>query len=554
MFQYDERDRQMVQDRVAQYRRQTERFLNGELSEDQFRPLRLQNGLYIQRLAPMLRVAIPYGMLSSRQLRKLAAISRDYDKGYGHFSTRQNIQFNWPKLEEVPDILAELAEVDMHAIQTSGNCIRNITTDQFAGVAADEIEDPRPWCELIRQWSTFHPEFAYLPRKFKIAVCASRKDRAAVQVHDIGVLVEKDGHGETCFTVLAGGGLGRTPMIGEVVREKLPKYELLNYLEAILRVYNRFGRRDNKYKARIKILVKALGIDAFRSRVEEQYDKLRASGPTLADEVIARAQTFFRPPPYATVDLTEATAAIEELKRREPAFERWTERNVEAHKVPGYTIVNLSLKPAGIAPGDATDRQMEQVAALADRFSFGEIRVNHKQNLVLADVRLDSLPALWPEVREAGLATPNIGLLSDPIACPGGDFCSLANAKSIPVAEAIQREFDDADYLHDIGDIDLNISGCMNACGHHHVGHIGILGVDKKGQEFFQVLLGGNSGTDASLGKILGPSFAADEIPAVIRKILNHYVQIRKQGETFIETVRRTGVEPFKEVVYGTTH
>ena len=554
MYQYDQYDRRMLTDRVRQFSGQTERFLRGELTEDQFRPLRLQNGLYIERLAPMLRIAIPYGMLSVVQLRRLAKIARDFDKGYGHFSTRQNIQFNWPRLEEVPQILAELAEVDMHAIQASGSCIRNITSDQFAGAAADEIEDPRPWAELIRQWATFHPEFAFLPRKFKIAVSASQQDRAAVQVHDIGVLLRKDDSGATCFTVLAGGGLGRTPLIGEVIRERLPPQELLNYLEAILRVYNRYGRRDNKYKARIKILVKALGVDGFRARVEAQYAKLQNGAQRLSDEAIQRARDSFTLPDYQTLDLEAAEAELARLREDEPAFDRWMQRNVDAHQVPGYAIATLSLKPTGVAPGDATDQQMDIAADLAERYSFAELRVSHKQNLVLADVRIDEMHALWREAKAAGMATPNIGLLNDAICCPGGDFCALANAKSIPVAEAIQREFDDIDYQHDIGDIDLNISGCMNACGHHHVGHIGILGVDKKGREFFQVSLGGHGGTEASIGKILGPSFAAEEIPGVMRKILNVYLRLRFDGESFIETVRRCGIDPFKESVYAATH
>jgi sulfite reductase (NADPH) hemoprotein beta-component len=551
MYRYDTQDQRMLEDRVAQFRDQTSRYLRGELSESEFRPLRLQNGLYVQRLAPMLRVAIPYGMLTARQLRMLAHIARRYDKGYAHFSTRQNIQYNWPRLEEVPDILAELATVEMHAIQTSGNCIRNVTADQFAGVARDEIEDPRPWCELIRQWSTFHPEFTFLPRKFKIAVSGSRDDRAAVQVHDIGLELHRNAAGETGFRVLVGGGLGRTPLIGAVIREFLPAPELLSYLEAILRVYNRFGRRDNIYKARIKILVKALGEQAFAARVETEWLDIRTRMAPVEPAQIERLQASFPPPDYLHLDADHAAANLAKERAADRAFDRWVERNVMPHRQLGYSMVTISLKPTGIAPGDATDQQMELVADLADEFSFGELRVAHEQNLVLADVRQEQLHELWCRLRPAGLATPNIGLLTDIICCPGGDFCSLANAKSIPIAEAIQRRFDDLDYLHDLGDIELNISGCMNACGHHHVGHIGVLGVDKKGAEFYQLLLGGSQGNQASLATILGPSFASDEVPSVIATILDIYVARRIEGETFIEFVRRVGVEPFREIVYA---
>ncbi len=553
MYRYDEYDQQMLADRVRQFRDQTQRYLRGELSDEEFRPLRLQNGLYIQRLAPMLRVAIPYGLLSSRQLRCLARIARDYDKGYAHFTTRQNLQFNWPRLEDVPDILDALAAVEMHAIQTSGNCIRNITTDQYAGVAVDESCDPRPWCELIRQWSTFHPEFAYLPRKFKIAVSASTEDRAAVYVHDIGVLIEGGQGMDTRFTVLVGGGMGRTPVIGDVLRRGVPASELIACLEAILRVYNRYGRRDNKYKARIKILVKALGIDAFRARVDDEFVHLLESATAITPRALERARDDFRAPPYRELDPIAADMTVRRQAESSPAFARWLERNVKAHRVPGYAIVNLSLKPVGIAPGDASDRQMDAAADMADSYSFGEIRVSHNQNLVLADVERERLFELWEAAQAAGLATPNIGLLSDAICCPGGDFCSLANAKSIPVAEAIQREFEDLDYLHDIGDLDLNISGCMNACGHHHVGHIGILGVDKKGQEFFQVSLGGNAGSDASLGQILGPSFAAAEIPGVLRRLIAVYLERCEGEERFLDTFRRIGIQPFKDAVYAGT-
>ena len=553
MYQYDEIDQRLVDERVAQFRDQTRRHLAGQLSEDDFRPLRLQNGLYIQRFAPMLRVAIPYGLLSSRQLRALAYIARKWDRGYGHFSTRQNIQFNWPKLEDVPDILAHLASVQMHAIQTSGNCIRNTTTDHLAGVAPDEIIDPRVWCELIRQWSTFHPEFAYLPRKFKIAVSGAENDRAAIQVHDIGLQALRGETGETGFRVLVGGGLGRTPIIGTVIREFLPWPQLLNYLDAILRVYNRYGRRDNKYKARIKILVKELTPEVFRAQVDAEWACLKDGPATLTEAEVARIGHRFTRPQYQKLEplplqYTQALA-------REPGFARWVGRNVHAHRVPGYAAVTLSLKKTGVPPGDATAEQMDAVANLADRYSFGELRVSHEQNLILSDVRQSELHALWQEAKALGLATPNIGLISNIISCPGGDFCSLANAKSIPVAEAIQRRFDDLDYQHDIGEIDLNISGCMNSCGHHHVGHIGILGVDKQGAEFYQVSIGGAQGKDASLGRVIGPSFAQDEVPDVIAKLIETYLARRdSEAERFIDVVRRIGIEPFKEKVYGNTH
>ncbi len=554
MYVYDEIDQRIIDDRVAQFRDQTRRYLAGEISEAQFLPLRLQNGLYVQRLAPMLRIAIPYGMLSSRQLRKLAEISRKFDKGYGHISTRQNMQLNWPELEDVPDILAELATVQMHAIQTSGNCIRNTTTDQFAGCAVDELEDPRPWCEIIRQWSTFHPEFAFLPRKFKIAVCGSETDRAAIHAHDIGVELVPNSDGVLGFKVLAGGGLGRTPVIGAVICEWLEKKHLLTYLEAILRVYNQLGRRDNKYKARIKILVKAMGVEAFRERVEQEWAALKDGPSTLTDEEIERAKGFFTAPDYQDLPAVDANGELQEQLGADDRFARWFQRNTLPHRVPGYRIVNLSLKATGYAPGDITDKQMEAVADLADSYSFGEIRTTHQQNLVLADVAGGDLHALWQELESLGLATPNIGTLTDIICCPGGDYCSLANAKSIPVAEAIQERFEDLDYLYDLGPLDLNISGCMNACGHHHIGHIGILGVDKKGQEFYQVSLGGHQGKDASLGKILGPSFEQDAMPGVIEKLLSTYVDLRTDEEQFLDTYRRVGIEPFKERVYAENH
>ena len=553
MYQYDQLDQTLVDERVAQFRDQTRRFLAGELSEDEYRPLRLQNGLYVQRHAPMLRVAIPYGLLSSRQLRVLAHVARTYDRGYGHFSTRQNIQYNWPALENVPDILAELAAVQMHAIQTSGNCIRNTTSDQFAGVAHDEIIDPRPYCELIRQWSTFHPEFAYLPRKFKIAVSSSIEDRAATFVHDIGLHILRDAAGDLGARVIVGGGLGRTPVIGSVIREFIPRAELINYLDAVMRVYNRFGRRDNKYKARIKILVKELTPARFAQEVEAEWAHLKGGPAVVPHEEFARLEAAFAPPAYAT--LAAVDAGLERNKHEDRAFARWVRQNTFGHKVPGYMAVTLSLKPHGVPPGDATADQMDEVARLADRYSFGEIRVSHEQNLILADVRQSDLHALWLEAKKIGFATPNIGLLTNIICCPGGDFCSLANAKSIPIAAAIQDRFDDLDYVHDLGPIDLNISGCINACGHHHVGNIGILGVDKDGAEWYQVTIGGSQGLEAGIGKVIGRSFSAGEITDAIEKIIDVYVESRHAhaeiSETFIDTVRRIGLEPFKARVYG---
>ena len=552
MYVYDQYDQQIIEDRVQQFRDQTRRFLAGELSGEEFRPLRLQNGLYIQRFAPMLRIAVPYGLLSSRQVRMLAKIARDYDKGYAHISTRQNVQFNWPDLEDVPEILAELATVQMHAIQTSGNCIRNTTTDQFAGVAKDEIIDPRPWCEIIRQWSTFHPEFTPLPRKFKIAVNGAATDRAAIEVHDIGLEAVHNEAGELGFRVSVGGGLGRTPVVGSFINEFLPWQHLISYLDAILRVYNRYGRRDNKYKARIKILVKALTPEVFAERVNAEWTHLKDGPTTLTEAEVARVAAHFVDPAYQP--LHDQDALLAQLDAEHPGFARWRQRNTFAHKQPGYVAVTLSLKPTGVAPGDVTDKQLDSIAELADRYSFGEVRNSHNQNIILADVEQSQLFSLWGELREHGFATPNVGLLTDIICCPGGDFCSLANAKSIPVAEAIQRRFDDLDYLFDIGDIELNISGCMNACGHHHVGHIGILGVDKKGQEFYQVSIGGNSGREASLAQILGPSFAQDDMPDVIDKIIKVYVEQRTDEESFLDTFRRIGVAPFKERVYAANH
>lgn len=549
MYKYDEIDQRIVDERVAQYRDQTRRYLAGELSEDEFRPLRLQNGLYIQRHAPMLRIAVPYGLLSSKQLRKLGDIASQYDKAYGHFSTRQNMQLNWPLLEDVPDILAELATVQMHAIQTSGNCIRNITTDQFAGVAPDEVVDPRAMAEVIRQWSTFHPEFALLPRKFKIAVSGTKHDRAVVQVHDIGMAFYLDANNQVAIKVWVGGGLGRTPILGSVIREHLEWQHALTYCEAIVRVYNLHGRRDNAYKARIKILVKALGIDEFKRQVEDEWSHLKDAPNTITEAELARVAKHFEPMPYEALPQHEASfdAAI----ASNSAFAAWAKRSLHAHKTPGYRAVTLSLKPHGQAPGDATTEQMHIVADLADQYSFGELRVSHEQNLILADVKLSDLFTIWQKARTHGLASPNIGLLSDIICCPGGDFCSLANAKSIPIAMAIQMQFDNLDYLHDIGEIDLNISGCMNACGHHHVGHIGILGIDKDGSEWYQVSIGGNQGNDASIGSVIGPSFSADEMPLVVQKLIDVYIQERNAEERFIDTVRRLGVAPFKAYVYA---
>lgn len=550
MYRYDSYDQRIVDDRVAQFKDQTERYLAGDLSEDQFRPLRLQNGLYIQRYAPMLRIAVPYGMLLSKQFRRIADITRRYDRGYAHVSTRQNIQLNWPALENVPTILAELADVQMHAIQTSGNCIRNTTTDQFAGVTAGEIEDPRPTCELIRQWSTFHPEFAFLPRKFKVAVNALAEiDRAAVKVHDIGVYIVRNDAGEIGYRILVGGGLGRTPMLGAIIRDFLPREDLIAYLDAILRVYNLHGRRDNKYKARIKILVKALTPEVFAEQVEAEFAHLRGGSLTVPEAEFKRLASFFTAPDYASFagDHAEYLSA----RAADPVFDNWAHRNVSAHKVPGYAIVTLSLKRTGIAPGDMTAEQMHAIADLADRYSFGEIRTTHEQNVVLADVAQHDLFALYGELKTLGFDTANIGFLTDIISCPGGDFCSLANAKSIPIAEAIQRRFDDIDAVYNIGPLDLNISGCMNACGHHHVGHIGILGVDKKGSEFYQVSLGGNQGHDASIGNILGPSFEADDMADVVEEIINTYLDHRADGEAFLATYRRIGIAVFKERVYA---
>ena len=552
MYQYDQYDQTIVDERVAQYRDQVRRRLSGELSEEEFRPLRLQNGLYMQRHAYMHRIAIPYGNLRSDQLRMLAHIARKYDRGYGHFSTRTNIQYNWIQLEDTPDLLADLATVQMHGIQTSGNDIRNITADQFAGVAPDEIVDPRPWAEILRQWSTFHPEFSWLPRKFKIAVSASKEDRIAVQIHDLGVYLTKNEAGEVVCSILAGGGLGRTPILGAIIRENLPWQHLLTYCEAVLRVYNRFGRRDNLFKARIKILVKALGPEKFAQQVEEEWQHLKDGPSTLTQAEYDRVAQYFKPPSYEKLSDTDASFEKHLLENR--AFARWIERNMRPHRVPGYAAVTLSLKPAKGAPGDATAEQMEAVADWADQYSFGEIRVSHEQNLILADVKKRDLYALWEAAKKQGFATPNLGLLTDIIACPGGDFCSLANAKSLPIAQAIQDRFNDLDYVYDLGDLSLNISGCINSCGHHHVGNIGILGVDKDGSEWYQLTLGGEQGTGATgahLGRVIGPSFAADEMPDVVTKVIDTFVENRIDGERFIDTYNRIGIAPFKERVYA---
>ena len=545
MYRYDATDTVLVAERVAEFRDQTRRFLAGELNDEEFKHLRLRNGLYIQTHAPMLRVAIPYGLLSSTQLRMLGSIARRYDRGYGHFTTRQNIQYNWPRLETVPDILADLANVEMHAIQTSGNCIRNTTSDHLAGVTPDEIEDPRPWCELIRQWSTFHPEFTYLPRKFKIAVTGAPQDRAASLVHDVGVHIVRDAAGEVGFEILAGGGLGRTPIIGQVVREFLPRRHLLSYLEAILRVYNLEGRRDNLTKARIKILVKSLGIAEFRRRVEAEWELIRDTGLLVTEAQVARMRGFFEPPAY------ERLANVDPTAGRDAAFGAWYRYNTADHKVSGYRIVYVSLKKPDVAPGDATDAQMELIADLSDRYSFGEVRVTHTQNLLLADVAQEKVFELWQTLERAGLATPNIGTLTDMICCPGLDFCSLANASSIDVARLINDRFDDYDYLYDLGELDVKMSGCMNACGHHHVGHIGILGVDKGGEAWYQITIGGAAGADASLGSVIGPSVKKADVPETIARLLAVYVEHRQDEEKFLDTVRRLGVKPFKDRVYA---
>jgi sulfite reductase (NADPH) hemoprotein beta-component len=545
MYRYDELDQAFIAERVAEFRDQTRRHLAGELSADEFRPLRLRNGLYLQRHAPMLRIAIPYGLLSSTQLRKLAYLSRRYDRGYGHFTTRQNLQLNWPSLADVPEILAELASVEMHALQTSGNCVRNVTADHMAGIAPDEVDDPRPYCEIVRQWAALHPEFSYLPRKFKIAITGSAEDRAASEVHDIGLHLKRSADGTLGFAVLVGGGLGRAPVIGSLLRAFLPVAELLGYLEAILRVYNRHGRRDNIHKARIKVLVKSLGAARFREQVEAEWLACRGGAPVLSDAELARVRGFFRPQPYETLSDQDVNAA------REPPFLAWYRYNTRAHRVPGYRAVFVSLKAHGSNPGDATAAQMEALAALAERVSFGLVRATHNQNLLLADVRQDELYAVWQELGRHGLAMPNIGTLTDLIACPGLDFCSLANAGTLGVAQDIQRRFADLDYLYDLGNIELKMSGCMNACGHHHVGHIGILGVDKHGEEWYQISLGGSANGRTALGEVIGPSVPKHQVALTLERIVEVYRARRTEDEPFIDTVRRIGLEPFRAGVYA---
>lgn len=548
MYQYNEQDQTLVEERAAQFRRQTEDFLKGDLSEDQFRALRLRNGLYIQTHAPMLRIAVPYGLLNSRQLRKLAHIARVYDKGYCHFTTRQNVQFNWPELERVPDILDELAGVQMHAIQTSGNCMRNTTSDHLAGVAVDEIEDPRPYCEIIRQWTTLHPEFDYLPRKFKIAVSGSLQDRAATQLHDIGVHLVKNDAGETGFRILVGGGLGRTPVIGQVIRPFLERQHLLSYLEAILRIYNLFGRRDNKYKARIKILVKETGLEKFSEMVEAEWQQIK-DGKELSDARIDEIKAHFTPPAYQAEAAEDRSLAAH--LAADPAFTTWYKYNTTAHRVPGYRAVFVSLKAPDSPPGDITDAQLDAIADLADRYSFGQIRSTHRQNLILADIKQADLFPLWQALTALKLATPNIGTVTDIICCPGLDFCSLANAGSIGVAKEINEALDDLDYVHDIGDVKINMSGCMNGCAHQSVGHIGILGVDKKGAEWYQITLGGSSENEAAIGERLGPAVSRDEVTQTITSILDVYVKQRQPEESFLDMVKRVGITPFKERVYA---
>jgi len=545
MYRYDAIDRTLVAERVAQYREQTRRFLAGQLTEDEFKALRLRNGLYIQRHAPMLRIAVPYGLLSSAQLRRLAHIARRYDRGYGHFTTRQNMQFNWPKLEEVPDILAELAEVEMTSIQTSGNCIRNVTSDALAGVAPDELADPRPWCEIVRQWATLHPEFSFLPRKFKIAVTGSPADRAASEIHDVGVHLVRDAEGRPGFQILVGGGLGRTPILGQVIREFLPQEHLLSYLDAILRVYNLLGRRDNIHKARIKILVKAVGIERFRVMVEEEWSATDHAALAVTPATIARFTAAFTPPAYQKLEPHDPTPG------REPDFLAWYRYNTREHKVPGYRIVFVSLKARGEAPGDITHEQLDLVADLADRYSFGEARSTHDQNVLFADVRATDLYELWKTLDAAKLATPNIGTLTDMICCPGLDFCSLANAGSIAVSKQIWERFADLDHAYDLGPIEIKMSGCMNACGHHHIGHIGILGVDKSGEEWYQITIGGSASRHAALGEVIGPSVPQAQVADTLAKILDVYVELREEDERFIDTVGRVGVDPFRERVYA---
>ncbi|MFP6740756.1 MAG: nitrite/sulfite reductase [Alphaproteobacteria bacterium] len=549
MYLYDTIDQSLVDQRVEQFRGQVQRRMAGALSEEEFKPLRLMNGLYLQLHAYMLRVAIPYGTLSSDQMRKLAWIAQVYDKGYGHFTTRQNLQYSWPKLEDMPDILAELATVQMHALQTSGNCIRNVTADQYAGAAADEVADPRIVAEVIRQWSTLHPEFTFLPRKFKIAVTGTTRDRAAVRVHDIGIVIKRDDAGKIGYQVIVGGGLGRTPKIGTALREFLPERHLLSYLEAVLRVYNQAGRRDNKYKARIKILVHETGAAEFTRQVDAEWQHMRDSAIELPAEEYARIAMFFSPPPYENLPGDDGEFARHRLENRD--FTHWVRTNVASHKRPGYAIANITLKPEGGIPGDATAEQMDAVATLAERFSFSEIRVTHEQNLVLPHVRQADLFELWQTLRRHDLAAPNLGLISDIIACPGMDYCSLATARSIPLAQDISRHFADLERQHNIGELKLKISGCINACGHHHVGHIGILGVDKRGEEFYQITIGGSADEAPSIGTIVGPAFPYDRVVEAVETLTDTYLTMRSGTERFVDTVRRVGLDPFKEALYA---
>ncbi|KQT87445.1 nitrite/sulfite reductase [Aurantimonas sp. Leaf443] len=544
MYRYDEFDERFVRDRVAQFRSQVERRLDGSLSDDEFKPLRLKNGLYLQLHAYMLRIAVPYGTLRSRQLRQLARIARDYDKGYGHFTTRQNLQFNWPKLKDVPEILDLLADVEMHCIQTSGNCIRNVTSDQFAGVAADEVEDPRPTAELIRQWSSLHPEFSWLPRKFKIAVTGAEHDRAAILVHDIGLKIRRNEAGAVGYQVIVGGGLGRTPMIGKVVREFLPKDELLAYLEAVMRVYNAEGRRDNKYKARVKILVHETGEEEFRRRVEAEYAAMNGPSVNAPEEEVARIAAYFAPPAYET--LPETSVALERARAADRELDRFVDQNGFAHRQPGYIALTVALKAVGEVPGDMSADQMEAFADIAERYSFDELRVAHNQNLVLPHVRLDDVPAVHAALKAAGLASANAGLVTDIIACPGLDYCALATAKSIPIAQEIARAFADEERQREIGHLPIKISGCINACGHHHVGAIGILGLEKGGRENYQITIGGDATEKAALGERLGPGIDAEDVPGAVEAIVAVYLAERRPGEEFLDTLRRTGLEPFK--------
>jgi sulfite reductase (NADPH) hemoprotein beta-component len=548
MYRYDEFDAAVVRERIAEFSDQVDRRASGALTEDEFKPLRLMNGVYLQLHAYMLRVAVPYGTMNSRQMRKLAHIARTYDKGYGHFTTRTNIQFNWPALTDLPAILSDLAEVEMHAIQTSGNCIRNTTTDVFAGAADDEIEDPRPWCEIIRQWSTIHPEFSFLPRKFKIAVIAAETDRAAIRTHDVGLQIVRGTDGETAFRVFVGGGQGRLPHIAQEIAPAVPGAELLAYLTAILRAWNLLGRRDNIHKARIKILVASLGIDAFREEVERQFATLRHEALRVPEDELARIRAYFTPPPFA--DLPRVSGAFDRAVLADPDFARFSRNNIRRHRQPGYASVVISLKPLDGVPGDITDAQMEVVADLAERYGFDEVRAAYEQNLVLPHVRLDDAPALWRELLAAGLATPNADLVTDIIACPGLDYCSLANARSIPVAQALSKRLADLDYQERVGPVRINMSGCINACGHHHVGHIGVLGVDRKGEEYYQITVGGSPDEQAALGEIVGRSLPADEVAPAIARALDRYLEVRTEGERFIDTVRRLGADPFRAAIY----